>query len=102
MLDLYVSFGLFMFFCLGEDDDDGDDGTENGRHPAKGEDDYFEDIPLEEEDLQAFERFQQKNAEKRTLNLSEVIMAKIKEKQSDLHAKFSDVGSLQIEELDPK
>lgn len=57
---------------------------------------------MNDEDLEAFERFQQKNEGKRTLNLSEVIMSKIKEKQSDLHAKFSDVGSLQIEELDPK
>lgn len=81
---------------------DADEVEDCGKFSTQDEEDYFDDIPLDDEDVQAFERFQQKNEEKRTVNLSEVIMAKIKEKQSDLHTKFSDVGSLQIEELDPK
>lgn len=39
---------------------------------------------------------------KKVRNLSDMIMEKIAEKQSDLHTKLTDDGSMKIEDLDPR
>lgn len=38
----------------------------------------------------------------RTRKLADVILEKISEKQTEIHTQLSDVGSLKIEELDPR
>ncbi|EDX02329.1 bystin [Drosophila yakuba] len=67
------------------------------------ETDFMADLDMDEDDVAAFERFQQPAQEgKRTLHLSKMIMQKIQEKEADIHTKISDEGSLKIEEIDPK
>ncbi|XP_030378167.1 bystin [Scaptodrosophila lebanonensis] len=69
------------------------------------ETDFMPDLDMDAEDLAAFERFAQppkEGAGKRTLQLSEMIMQRIQEKEADIHTKVSDEGSLQIEEIDPR
>lgn len=67
------------------------------------ETDLMADLDMDEDDVAAFERFQQPAQEgKRTLHLSKMIMQKIQEKEADIHTKISDEGSLKIEEIDPK
>ncbi|XP_017116336.1 bystin [Drosophila elegans] len=67
------------------------------------ETDFMADLDMDDDDVAAFERFQQPAQEgKRTLHLSKMIMQKIQEKEADIHTKISDEGSLKIEEIDPK
>ncbi|EDW66341.1 bystin [Drosophila novamexicana] len=68
------------------------------------ENDFMADLDMDDDDVAAFERFQQPPTKegKRTLHLSEIIMQKIQEKGADIHTKISDEGSLKIEEIDPK
>ncbi|XP_068158670.1 bystin [Drosophila tropicalis] len=70
------------------------------------ETDFMADLGMDDEDVAAFERFQQHSTDshegKRTLHLSKMIMQKIQEKEADIHTKISDEGSLKIEEIDPK
>ncbi|KAH8388076.1 hypothetical protein KR093_011574 [Drosophila rubida] len=71
--------------------------------PDVSETDFMADLGMDDEDVAAFERFQQAPKEgKRTLHLSQMIMQKIQEKEADIHTKISDEGSLKIEEIDPK
>ncbi|KAM8721027.1 hypothetical protein ACLKA7_006975 [Drosophila subpalustris] len=68
------------------------------------ETDFMADLGMDDDDVAAFERFQQPPTKegKRTLHLSQMIMQKIQEKEADIHTKISDEGSLKIEEIDPK
>ncbi|XP_034662162.1 bystin [Drosophila subobscura] len=60
-------------------------------------------MDMDEDDVAAFERFQNPAKDvKRNLQLSEIIAQKIQEKEADIHNKISDAGSLKIEEIDPK
>lgn len=65
------------------------------------EQDFFEDIKVNDEDEEAFEKFQNKEGQK-TRSLAEIIMEKIAQKQTDITTQFSDVGSLKIEDIDPR
>ena len=62
----------------------------------------MDDLQIDEEDAKAFERFQNPEGGKKTLKLSEIIMEKIQEKQTDIQTKLTDDGSLKIEEIDPR
>ncbi|XP_034489759.1 bystin [Drosophila innubila] len=68
------------------------------------ETDFMADLGMDDDDVAAFERFQQPPTKegKRTLHLSQMIMQRIQEKEADIHTKISDEGSLKIEEIDPK
>lgn len=66
------------------------------------ENDFLDDLQIDEEDAKAFERFQNPEGGKRSLKLSEVIMEKIQEKQTDIQTKLTDGGSLKIEDIDPR
>ncbi|KAH8400199.1 hypothetical protein KR215_008546 [Drosophila sulfurigaster] len=71
--------------------------------PDVSETDFMADLGMDDDDVAAFERFAQPAKEgKRTLQLSQMIMQKIQEKEADIHTKISDEGSLKIEEIDPK
>ncbi|KAH8305371.1 hypothetical protein KR044_012843 [Drosophila immigrans] len=77
--------------------------TTEQEEPDVTETDFMADLGMDDDDVAAFERFQQAPKEgKRTLQLSQMIMQKIQEKEADIHTKISDEGSLKIEELDPK
>ncbi|KAJ8871151.1 hypothetical protein PR048_027456 [Dryococelus australis] len=63
--------------------------------------DFYEKIEVDEEDERALEMFMSANpAPRRTL--ADIIMDKVTEKQTELQTQCSDVGSLQIQELDPR
>ncbi|GAB0099771.1 Bystin [Sergentomyia squamirostris] len=83
-----------------DSDDEGDDDLD-GNQPEVTEHDFFDDVKVSEEDEKAIEMFKNISGAK-TKTLSEIIMEKIAAKQSELHTQLSDVGSLKIEELDPR
>ncbi|KAF7269350.1 bystin [Rhynchophorus ferrugineus] len=62
---------------------------------------FYEDIEVTEEDEKAMEMFMSKNPLPRR-TLADIIMEKITEKQTELDTHFSDAGSLQIQDLDPR
>lgn len=66
------------------------------------ENDFMDDLQIDEADAKAFERFQNPEGGKRTIKLAELIMGKIQEKQADIQTKLSDEGSLKIEDLDSR
>uniref|UniRef100_A0A1A9ZF57 Bystin n=1 Tax=Glossina pallidipes TaxID=7398 RepID=A0A1A9ZF57_GLOPL len=66
------------------------------------ENDFIDDMEMNDEDLEAFERFQNPKGSKRTVKLAEIIFEKIQEKQADIQTKLTDEGSLRIEEVDPR
>lgn len=80
---------------IGEDDED------EGNHEVTA-DDFMDDLKIDDDDTEAFERFQNNTNSKRTLNLSEIIKQKIAEKQGELQSKLSDPGSLKIEDIDKR
>lgn len=64
-------------------------------------DTFYENIEVNEEDELAIEQFMNKHpAPRRTL--ADIIMEKITEKQTELDTLYSDVGSVQIQDIDPK
>ncbi|ALC48618.1 bys [Drosophila busckii] len=81
------------------------DGLDNEEEQEDvSEHEFMAELGMDDDDVAAFERFQQPPSKegKRTLHLSEIIMQKIQEKGADIHTKISDEGSLKIEDLDPK
>lgn len=76
------------------------DINEEDQNVNVNEQDFMDDLEINEEDAKAFERFQNPEGGKRTLKLAEIIMDKIQEKQADIQTKLTDEGSLKIEELD--
>lgn len=64
-------------------------------------DTFYENIEVDEEDERALEMFMSHNpAPRRTL--ADIIMEKITEKQTELDTHFSDAGTLQVQDLDPR
>lgn len=62
---------------------------------------FYENIEINEEDEKAMEMFMSKNPlPQRTL--ADIIMEKITEKQTELDTHFSDAGTLQLQDLDPR
>ncbi|TMW46977.1 hypothetical protein DOY81_007941 [Sarcophaga bullata] len=78
------------------------DINEEDENVNVNENDFMDDLQIDEEDAKAFERFQNPDGGKRTLKLAEIIMEKIQEKQADIQSKLSDEGSLKIEDIDPR
>ncbi|XP_012259393.2 bystin [Athalia rosae] len=63
--------------------------------------DYFENVEINEEDERALEMFMNRDkAPMRTL--ADIIMEKLTEKKTEIQTQFSDAGSLQMQELDPR
>ncbi|XP_076244398.1 bystin [Calliopsis andreniformis] len=62
---------------------------------------YYEDIQINEEDEIAIQKFMSKDsAPMRTL--ADIILEKLTEKKTEIETQFSDVGSMQIQDLDPR
>lgn len=64
-------------------------------------DTYFENIEINEDDEMAMERFMSKNPLPRR-TLADIIMEKITEKQTELETHFSDAGTVQVQDIDPR
>lgn len=62
---------------------------------------YYEKIEINEDDERALELFMSDNPKPRR-TLADIIMEKITEKQTELETQFSDAGSVQMQELDPR
>lgn len=64
-------------------------------------DTFYEDLQVNEEDEKALEMFMSKNpAPRRTL--ADIIMEKLTEKKTELETHFSDPGTVQLQDLDPR
>ncbi|KAJ8979840.1 hypothetical protein NQ317_007605 [Molorchus minor] len=64
-------------------------------------DTYYENIVINEEDEQSIEMFMSnKSQPQRTL--ADIIMEKITERQTELQTQFSDAGSMQLQDIDPR
>ncbi|XP_015596785.1 bystin [Cephus cinctus] len=80
--------------------DDSDDDQQSSEDEMSG-DNYYENIEIDEEDERALEMFMSRdNAPTRTL--ADIIMEKLTEKKTEIQTQFSDVGSLQMQDLDPR
>lgn len=84
------------------DNDSDHSGSESEEGEVKHErDTFYENIEINEEDERALEMFMSSNpAPRRTL--ADIIMEKITEKQTELDTHFSDAGTLQMQDLDPR
>ncbi|GLV41446.1 by S6 [Carabus blaptoides fortunei] len=82
---------------LGNAESDSESEQEDHLEP----DTFYENIEIDENDERALEMFMSKNpAPRRTL--ADIIMEKITEKQTELETQFSDAGSLQMQDIDPR
>ncbi|XP_015126766.1 bystin [Diachasma alloeum] len=63
--------------------------------------DYYEDIEINDEDERALQMFMDRDRAP-TRTLADIIMEKLTEKKTEIDTQFSDVGSLQMQELDPR
>lgn len=75
------------------EEDESKDVTEN---------DFMDNLEIDEEDAKTFKRFQNPQEGKRTLKLSDIILEKIQGKQQDIQSKLTDDGSLKLEDIDPR
>lgn len=81
--------------------DENSDESDSEKEDTLEPDTFYENIEINEEDERAMERFMSQNpAPRRTL--ADIIMEKITEKQTELDTKFSDAGSLQMQDIDPR
>lgn len=78
-------------------DSDSDDEQEDNLTP----DTFYENIEVDEEDEQAMERFMSSNPLPRR-TLADIIMDKITEKHTELETRFSDAGTIHMQDLDPR
>lgn len=81
----------------------GDDNSEAEDESSEDEmgDNYYDNPEINEEDERALEMFMNRDkAPMRTL--ADIIMDKLTEKKTEIHTQFSDAGSVQMQELDPR
>lgn len=84
---------------LGSDSDASDNEVARSEDEMDG--DFYENVEVDEEEERALEMFMNRNpAPRRTL--ADIIMGKITEKHTELQTQFSDAGSIQVQELDPR
>lgn len=65
------------------------------------DDTFYETIEVDEADEKALEMFMSENTQARR-TLADLILEKLKEHETEVQTRFSDVGSIQMAELDPK
>ncbi|XP_077519508.1 bystin [Amblyomma americanum] len=75
------------------DEDDDDEPEED--------DTFYETIEVDEADEKALEMFMSENTQARR-TLADIIMQKLKEHETEVATRFSDAGSVQMADLDPK
>lgn len=79
----------------GSDEDDDESSDDNM------DTDFYEDVIIDEEDERALEMFMNHKG-KPGRTLADIIHEKITEKQTELQTQFSDAGSVQMQEIDPR
>lgn len=62
---------------------------------------FYEDIQIDEQDEEAMQRFYSDNPVPRR-TLADLIMEKITEKQTEIETRFSDAGTMQMQDIDPR
>ncbi|XP_053987546.1 bystin [Hylaeus volcanicus] len=62
---------------------------------------YYENIEINEEDERAIQMFMSKDAAP-IKTLADIILEKLTEKKTEIETQFSDAGSMQMQELDPR
>lgn len=62
---------------------------------------FYEDIQINEEDERAIQMFMSKDPTPMK-TLADIILEKLTEKKTEIETQFSDVGSMQMQELDPR
>lgn len=62
---------------------------------------FYENIEINKEDEDAIEKFMNKNPGPRR-TLADIILEKITEKQTELETRFSDAGTIQVQDIDPR
>ncbi|KAI4465508.1 bystin [Holotrichia oblita] len=62
---------------------------------------FYEQIEVNREDEEAIEKFMSKNPGPRR-TLADIILEKITEKQTELETRFSDAGTIQVQDIDPR
>lgn len=78
-----------------------DDEDEEDEEDKLEPDTYYENIEVDKDDEKAIEMFMSDNpAPRRTL--ADIIMERITEKHTELETRFSDAGTLQVLDLDPR
>lgn len=84
---------------LGDDLSDSNDELSDNDEFHNNE--YYEDIVINEEDEKALQMFMDRDrAPARTL--ADIIMEKLTEKKTEIDTQFSDIGSMQMQDLDPR
>ncbi|XP_058803559.1 bystin [Phymastichus coffea] len=66
-----------------------------------GNDVYYEDIRIDEDEERALEMFMDKSR-KPIRTLADIIMEKLTEKKTEIETQFSDAGTMQLQDIDPK
>lgn len=82
---------------IGDESDSENEDEEDTLEP----DTYFENIEINEDDEKAIEMFMSHNPMPRR-TLADIIMEKITEKQTELETHFSDAGTVQMQDIDPR
>lgn len=82
------------------DPNDSDEESESDNDHAEAEV-FYENIEINPDDEKAIEKFMSKNPGPR-LTLADIILEKITEKQTELETKFSDAGTLQLQDIDSR
>lgn len=80
---------------------DSEDEASESEEDTEQNDAFYENLEINEEDEKAMEMFMNKNPEPRR-TLADIIMGKITEKQTELETQFSDAGSVQLQDIDPR
>ncbi|KAG5346408.1 BYST protein, partial [Acromyrmex charruanus] len=78
--------------------DDEDQSSDDGE-PV--EDVYYENINIDEDDERALQMFMSKDAAPMR-TLADIIMEKLTEKKTEIETQFSDAGTIQLQDLDPR
>ncbi|XP_012221311.1 bystin [Linepithema humile] len=81
-------------------DSDAEDQSSGDEEPVENVH-YYENIEIDEEDERALQMFMSKNPAP-TRTLADIIMEKLTEKKTELDTQFSDAGTIQLQDLDPR
>lgn len=84
---------------LGSDFSDDEDQSSDDGEPV--EDVYYENINIDEDDERALQMFMSKDAAPMK-TLADIIMEKLTEKKTEIETQFSDAGTIQLQDLDPR
>lgn len=85
---------------LGTDYSDAEDRSSDDEEPVDNVH-YYENIEINEDDERALQMFMSREP-KPTRTLADIIMEKLTEKKTEIETQFSDAGTMQLQDLDPR